>query len=239
VITGASGGIGSQLARAFAAHHDLVLQFRRDEDSVTELARELRTDGAHVEALRADLTTPHGIVDVFDHVPGGRQLAVLVNNAGAYPSRDFLDTSPRDWQDVMELNVIAPFECIRAAAVLMRDGGSIINIASIAGHRAPPDQAAYGASKAALLSLTRTAALALGNRGIRVNAVSPGLVNRQGIETAWPDGVERWRRRSPVGELVEPMQVAELCVFLAGPAATMITGQEYVIDGGVTVAEDY
>jgi 3-oxoacyl-[acyl-carrier protein] reductase len=139
----------------------------------------------------------------------------------------------------MELNVIAPFECIRAAAVLMRDGGSIINIASIAGHRAPPDQAAYGASKAALLSLTRTAALALGNRGIRVNAVSPGLVNRQGIETAWPDGVERWRRRSPVGELVEPMQVAELCVFLAGPAATMITGQEYVIDGGVTVAEDY
>jgi 3-oxoacyl-[acyl-carrier protein] reductase len=223
VITGASGGIGSQLARAFAAHHDLVLQFRRDEDSVTELARELRTDGAHVEALRADLTTPHGIVDVFDHVPGGRQLAVLVNNAGAYPSRDFLDTSPRDWQDVMELNVIAPFECIRAAAVLMRDGGSIINIASIAGHRAPPDQAAYGASKAALLSLTRTA----------------GLVNRQGIETAWPDGVERWRRRSPVGELVEPMQVAELCVFLAGPAATMITGQEYVIDGGVTVAEDY
>jgi 3-oxoacyl-[acyl-carrier protein] reductase len=239
VITGASGGIGSQLARAFAAHHDLVLQFRRDEDSVTELARELRTDGAHVEALRADLTTPDGIVDVFDHVPGGRQLAVLVNNAGAYPSRDFLDTSPRDWQDVMELNVIAPFECIRAAAVLMRDGGSIINIASIAGHRAPPDQAAYGASKAALLSLTRTAALALGNRGIRVNAVSPGLVNRQGIETAWPDGVERWRRRSPVGELVEPMQVAELCVFLAGPAATMITGQEYVIDGGVTVAEDY
>jgi NAD(P)-dependent dehydrogenase (short-subunit alcohol dehydrogenase family) len=72
-----------------------------------------------------------------------------------------------------------------------------------------------------------------------VDAVSPGLVNRQGIETAWPDGVERWRRRSPVGELVEPMQVAELCVFLAGPAATMITGQEYVIDGGVTVAEDY
>ena len=240
VITGASGGIGSQLARTFAAGgHDLVLQFRRDEASVAELARELRTHGAHVETLRADLTTPEGIVDVFDRVPGGRRLAVLVNNAGAYPSLEFLDTSPRDWQDVMGLNVIAPFECIRAAAELMRDGGSVINIASIAGHRAPPDQAAYGASKAALLSLTRTAALALGDRGIRVNAVSPGLVSRQGIETAWPEGVERWRRRSPLGTLVEPAQVAELCLFLAGPAAALITGQEYVIDGGVTVAEDY
>ncbi|HET9420435.1 MAG TPA: SDR family oxidoreductase [Nocardioides sp.] len=240
VITGASGGIGSQLARGFAAgDHDLVLQFRRDEDSVAELARELRTHGAHVEVLRADLTTPGGIAKVFAQVPDGRRLAVLVNNAGAYPSREFLDTTPRDWQDVMALNVIAPFECIRAAATRMHDGGSIINIASIAGHRAPADQAAYGASKAALLSLTRTAALALGDRGIRVNAVSPGLVRRQGIEQAWPDGVERWRRRSPLGRLVEPAQIAELCLFLAGPAATMITGQEYVIDGGVTVAEDY
>ena len=240
VITGASGGIGTQLARAFAADgHDLVLQFRRDQDSVAALATELRTHGTHVEELRAELTTPDGITTVFDHVPDGRRLDVLVNNAGAYPSREFLETSPRDWQDVMELNVIAPFECIRAAVARMTEGGSIINIASIAGHRAPADQAAYGASKAALLSLTRTAALALGDRGIRVNAISPGLVRRQGIEVDWPDGVERWRRRSPLGRLVEPAQVAELCLFLAGPAATMITGQEYVVDGGVTVAEDY
>lgn len=229
LITGAGGGIGRHLARAFAdAGYDLVLGYRR--------APLEPVPGA--TAVVADLTESSGVAALFDAVPAAG-LSALVNCAGAYPVQPFLDTGPEDWRAALDLGVVAAYACVRAAADRMPGGGGIVNVASIAAHRGPVDQAPYAAAKAALLSLTRTAALALGDRGIRVNAVSPGLVHRPGIEDDWPDGVDRWRRRSPLGTLVDPADLAALCVFLAGPSARSITGQEYVVDAGVTAAEDY
>jgi 3-oxoacyl-[acyl-carrier protein] reductase len=106
-------------------------------------------------------------------------------------------------------------------------------MSSLGANRAIPGYGFIGSSKAALESLVRTLAQELGPRGIRVNAVAPGLIRREGIEEAWPDGVERWRAACPLGRLGEPRDVADACLFLVSDAARWITGVELVVDGGV------
>src|SRR5690606_36155091 len=115
-----------------------------------------------------------------------------------------------------------------------RAGGAVVNIASIEGRQPAPGHAHYAASKAALLMFTKAAALELGSLGIRVNAVSPGLVHREGIEEAWPEGVERWQSAAPLKRLGQPADIADAALFLASDAARWITGAELVVDGGVS-----
>lgn len=122
---------------------------------------------------------------------------------------------------------------------MSHEGGSIVNIASISAHRASGDQAPYASSKAALLALTRSAAVAIGPLDIRVNAVSPGLVWRDGLEQQWPEGLTAWNQRAPFGKPVLASEVAEACAFLASPASSGITGEEITVDGGIRIVPDY
>ena len=122
----------------------------------------------------------------------------------------------------------------RAAAALMVDGGAIVNIASIEGLQPAFDHSHYAASKAAVIMHTRAAALELGRRGVRVNCVSPGLIDVEGgLEHAWPSGVERWHAAAPLHRLGRPDDVADAVLFLASDAARWITGANLVVDGGV------
>ncbi|MDQ4078313.1 MAG: SDR family oxidoreductase, partial [Chloroflexota bacterium] len=114
-------------------------------------------------------------------------------------------------------------------------GGAIVNIASIEAERPAPLHAHYNAAKGGVLMYTRSAALELGPHGIRVNAVSPGLIWREGIEEQWPEGVARWREAAPLTRLGRPEDVADACLFLASPAARWISGTNLVVDGGVLV----
>ena len=126
-----------------------------------------------------------------------------------------------------------------ARSMTSQGGGAIVNIASLSAHRPALHQSHYNASKAAVIALTRSAPVEYAPQHIRVNSVSPGLIERPGIERQWPDGVRRWTERAPLGRLGTPADVANACVFLASPLASWITGHDLVVDGGISAAPAY
>ena len=154
---------------------------------------------------------------------------VLVNNAGIYPMHSILDASVDEWQEVVDANLRTTHLCTQAAARSMKErdtGGAIVNVASIEGLRPAPLHSHYNAAKGGVLMYTQSAALELGRYGVRVNAVSPGLIWREGIEQAWPEGVERFEERAPLKRLGRPEDIADACLFLASKAARWITRRQ-------------
>ena len=133
----------------------------------------------------------------------------------------------KEWREMFQANSDAVFYCTQKAAQLMKaaGGGSIINIASISGSIPGPHHSHYNSSKAAVIMFTRSAAQELGPYNIRVNSISPGLINRPGLDQDWPEGVAAWRNKAPLTRLGEPADVADACLFLAGDSARWITGQ--------------
>jgi NAD(P)-dependent dehydrogenase (short-subunit alcohol dehydrogenase family) len=171
-------------------------------------------------------------VDAFGRVD------TAVANAGVQPVAELATMSMQLWREVVDTNLTGSFATVQAAASAIgeqRGGGAIILIASIEGTHPVWSHAHYCASKAALIHFARTAALEYGPSGIRINSVSPGLIWRDGLDRDWPDGVRRYRQAVPLGRLGHPADVGNACVFLASPMAEWITGQNLVVDGGVSV----
>lgn len=241
VVTGASRGIGSAIASRFAeAGAAVVVHYREHQADARELVLRLEAKGARAVASGADLRRPEDVEKLFQKATsdlGG--LDVLVNNAGNYPQSSLVDVPPDEWKAVVETNLLSVHLATQAAArqmIAKRMAGAIVNVASIEGLRPAPGHSHYIAAKSGVLAYTRSAALELGPHGIRVNAVSPGLIWREGLEEAWPEGVASFRARSPLGRLGRPEEVAEACLFLASPRASFITGANLVVDGGVLTA---
>lgn len=253
LVTGASGGIGGGITRRFAAAGARVAVHYRGTttssvDAAFALVEELREHGADAVAVRADLGEPGAAESLIDEAVaalGG--LDGLVNNAGVQPLALLADTSRADWDEVLGTNLGAVFELSRAAATVMAEEGGtepadasgvgkgrwITHIASIEASRPAVAHAHYAVAKAGLVMHARAAALELGAVGIRVNTVSPGLVERPGLEEAWPEGVASWRGNAPLGRLATPADIGNACVLLASPAASFITGQDLAVDGGM------
>lgn len=139
------------------------------------------------------------------------------------------------WRAMLDANLTSAFACTQAAVRVMREaGGSVTHIASIEADRPAFGHAHYASAKAALVMHARAAALEYGPLGIRVNTVSPGLVDGPGLASDWPEGVDRWHRAAPLRRLGEPADVGNACVFLASPMASWITGHDLTVDGGVS-----
>lgn len=240
LITGAGGGIGRGIALRFAQEGAAVaLHCRTRTEEAGALAEEI-ADGTGARAVvlaGADLTVEsecHAVVARAAEWGGGR-LDALVNNAGAQPVQALPQMTAADWRAVVDTNLTSVFACTQAAAEVMRErGGSITHIASVEAGMPAPGHAHYAASKAAVVMHARAAAQEYGAAGIRVNTVSPGLIDREGLAEAWPEGVRRWREAVAVGRLGRPQDVGDACVFLASPLASWITGHDLVVDGGVS-----
>ena len=236
LVTGAGQGLGAGIARRFAeAGANVEINCRTSGDAATELVRELKEHGSHAIALQADVTSATQsaqlVADVVSQIGG---IDVLVNNAGSFPLASLMEMKEEEWDDVLKTNLYSAFNCTRAAASHMqRTGGAIVNIASIEGDAPAPIHSHYSVAKSGVIMHTRAAAQELGEFGIRVNCVSPGLIWREGIEEQWPDGVARWKAAAPLTRLGRPDDVADACLFLASPAARWITGANLVVDGGV------
>ena len=239
VVTGASGGIGAAIALAFSqCGATVVVHYRSDEAGAEVVAARLRASGGKALVAGGDLSDPSSARSLIAAaVEQTGRLDVLVNNAGVQPVETLAEMGWDHWRAVVDSNLHATFLCSAEAskAMLARGcGGSIIHIASIEASQPAFGHAHYSASKAAVLMHARAAALELGPHGIRVNCVSPGLVRRDGLEQAWPEGVERYTAAAPLHRLIDPAEVAAACLFLASPLAAAITGHDLVVDAGVS-----
>jgi NAD(P)-dependent dehydrogenase (short-subunit alcohol dehydrogenase family) len=240
IVTGASSGIGRASALRLGSAGWRVLAVGRDERALADVCRQIEQGGGHAVRLVADVTAadaPARIVDravsEWDGVDG------LVNAAGIIASASVTDATDEGWDTMMDLNVRAPFRLIRQAApALAARRGAVVNVSSVAGLRAFPGLVAYSVSKAAIDQLTRCAALDFAPKGVRVNAVNPGVVvtslhRRGGMDEArYAAFLEHSRTTHPLGRPGTPEEIADLIVFLLGPASGWITGETIAIDGG-------
>jgi len=236
IVTGASSGIGRATALAFGREHASVVAVGRDTGALNEVAagiRECRVVSVDVTTDGAAARIVGAAVDAF----GG--IDVLVNAAGIIGSGGIEATGDEMWDEMFGINVRAPFRLMREAAPhLVARRGAIVNVSSVTGLRAFPGLAAYCASKSAVDQLTRCAALDLAPKGVRVNAVNPGVVvtnlhRRSGMaEDQYTKFLERSKETHPIGRPGQPDEIAQLILFLASERSGWITGETIAIDGG-------
>jgi len=239
-VTGATSGIGHACATAFSHAGANVVCVGRKEEALSELEQTLREITSGVLTIRADLSHEDEAERAVQHavsVFGG--IDVLVNAAGHISSGTIENTSLQAWDDMMNVNVRASFVLMqKVAPSLIERRGNVVNISSVTGLRAFPGVLAYCVSKAALDQLTRCASLELAPKGVRVNAVNPGVVvtqihKRGGMsEEAYAAFLEHSKGTHPLGRTGTPEEIASLVLYLASDAASWITGATYSIDGG-------
>lgn len=238
VVTGASQGIGAGIAMRFAeAGADVVVNYNTNDAGAQEVVSQINAIGRSAISVQANVAQRADVDRLIGQaVESFGRLDVMVNNAGLYPLAMLLDMTDDEWDSMIAVNLRSVFLCTQAVAkqfLSQEDAGSIVNIASIEAENPAPMHSHYNAAKAGVVMYTRASANELGQHGIRVNAVSPGLIWREGIEEAWPDGVSRWQKAAALNRLGQPDDVADACLFLASSAARWITGVNLVVDGGV------
>ena len=240
IVTGASSGLGRATSARLARDGFAILAVGRDEKALAEVCDSISGAGGRAAPLVANVTdadAPAVIVSRAVKEFGG--IDALINAAGVIASGSVADTTDAGWDAMMDVNVRAPFRLIREAAnALALRRGSVVNISSVAGLRAFPGLASYAVSKAAVDQLTRVAALDFAPKGVRVNAVNPGVVvtnlhRRGGMDAAkYAEFLEKSKATHPLGRPGQPEEVADLIAFLVSPAAGWITGDTIAIDGG-------
>jgi len=240
LITGATSGIGRATALRFAAEGAQVALVARRAAELAEVAQAISAGGGQARAIAADVTDAAEIERVVrETVEALGGIDVLVNAAGILTGGTIETTRLQDWDYMMNLNARAPFYLIQCALpYLIERRGAVVNVSSVTGIRAFPGILAYCASKAAVDQLTHCVALEVAGKGVRVNAVNPGVVvtnlHRAGgmAEEAYDKFLEHSKTTHPLGRVGQPEEVAELIYFLASPRAGWITGTSCSIDGG-------
>lgn len=240
MVTGATSGIGRAVANRFAAERVRVIAIGRNASILKEVASEIEARGGEPLTISLDVTNDTQVQAMVEQVidEAGR-LDVLVNAAGHITSGSIENTTLTAWDSMLNVNLRAVFHLMQLAAPhLIKTHGNIVNISSVTGLRSFPGVLAYCVSKAGLDQLTRCAALELAPKGVRVNAVNPGVVvteihKRGGMNEAdYEKFLEHSKTTHPLGRVGNPGEIADLVFYLASESAGWITGATYQIDGG-------
>jgi NAD(P)-dependent dehydrogenase (short-subunit alcohol dehydrogenase family) len=240
MITGASSGIGRAAVLRFAEAKDDLVLVGRNRAALAAVEKEAAVKGAQAQIVEADLcaegAAQQEIAAVLDRLS---RLDVLINAAGIIATGTIENTTLAEWDRMMDINARVVFQLMQAAVPhLEKTKGNVVNVSSVTGLRSFPNVLAYCVSKAALDQLTRCAALELASKGVRVNAVNPGVVvtnlhRRSGFdEKKYAAFLEHSKTTHPLGRVGTPEEIAELIFFLASDQAGWITGETISIDGG-------
>jgi NAD(P)-dependent dehydrogenase (short-subunit alcohol dehydrogenase family) len=238
-VTGASSGIGYASAKVLAAHGASVMIAARREEESLSLVEELRRSGATAEFIKTDVTDEEQVKAAIEFTVShyGRLHAAFNNAGGGFQSSlDWHEDTPEQLDKTFDLNMRGVWLCMKyeLAHMLENGGGSIVNTSSIAGSRSLTSEA-YAASKYAVEGLTKSAALKFGQRGIRVNAVAPGIIDAGGWSTTFqadPDRREAWKKIIPLGRVGNPEEVGEAAAWLCSDESSYVTGAVIPVDGG-------
>lgn len=237
LVTGASRGIGRAIALRLAACGAKVAGVARTAEGLAGTLEAIRAAGGTAEGFAGDVARAEDVQRIVAEVEakfGGIQ--VLVNNAGITRDGLMLRMEDAAWREVLDTNLSSVFYFCRAVGMLMmrQRYGRIVNITSVAGLMGNPGQANYSASKAGVIGFTRTIAKELASRKITVNAVAPGFITTD-MTAVLPEKVkEKVKELIPLGRLGAPEDIADLVCYLAGPAASYLTGQVIAVDGGMS-----
>jgi len=239
LVTGASRGLGRSLAKAFAAEGAFVgVRYHRFDKGAEQTRAEIRRVGGDATLVKADVSDAEAVdraVKAFLVQRDG--IDVLVNNAAIVDDKPFALMSTESWTAILETNLGGVFNCSRAVvrSMMAKGKGAIVNIGSVAGLIASPGQANYAAAKGGITALTRTLAAELAPKGIRVNTVVPGLLTEGMAQRMNRHFAEEKRCHIPLARFGNPEEVAHAVLFLASDDASYITGQQLVVDGGLSL----
>jgi NAD(P)-dependent dehydrogenase (short-subunit alcohol dehydrogenase family) len=234
LVTGGSRGIGAAIAQALAENGaDVAITYQNSVERADSVVSSIKKLGRRGLAVRADSADPEAIKRaVSETVESLGGLDILVNSAAVGLAGSIADLDLDEFRKMMDVNVRGPLAFAQAAIPQLPKGGRIISIGSALGDRVPfPGVTAYAISKSALLSFTRGLSRELGPQGITVNLVSPGSTNTES-NPADGEGAAFQRTLSSLGRFAEPREIADVVLFLASPAASMVTGSIVTVDGG-------
>lgn len=242
VVTGASEGIGLQVAEAFAREGAAVAMLARGRDKLEAASAQLNKDGLDTFALTCDVGSTEAMQAAFDAVleRHGR-IDVLLNNAAVAVPGDITDDGDAEWNHLLNINLLGVFRGIKYAlpSMLKQGKGSIINMASVQGDRAWDHWTTYAAAKGAMKAATRQLAGQYGKQGVRFNCISPGAIdtpmNQKRAENEGPELYEMYKRMHALGRMGQADEVNGACLFLASDESAFVTGIDLAVDGGLLV----
>ncbi len=233
LVTGAAAGIGRGITDRFVADGALVIAGDIDEGALDSLRD---AHGDRVIAQRCDVTDEASVAALADLAEAHGGLDAAVANAGKGAYGLIVDHPLEAWQEIIDLCLTGVFLTLKHAGRMMRDGGSIVNIASLNAIQPAEGMSAYCTAKAGVAMLTKVAAMELGHRGIRVNTVAPGLVETNATAAFFmvPGVVDEFVENTTVGRFAQPTDIADMVAFLVGPQSTLVSAGFFSVDGGAS-----
>ena len=238
IITGGAQGIGKATVKRFAQEGAVIIIWDVNEIKASSTIDELKEINPNIEFQKVDVTSLDSVTTaVADIISKHKKIDILINNAGITRDASLMKMTPEQWKQVIDVNLTGVFNCTKAVAPIMVENksGKIVNTSSVVGLYGNFGQTNYVATKSGIIGMTKVWARELGRKGINVNAVAPGFIATEMVETVPEKVIEMLKEKTPLGKLGDPEDIANAYLFLVSDEAKYITGTVLSVDGGLVL----